>query len=69
VLPPTASTMGRKSRRSLRRYFPSHEPLAIGEGEKTFGGIGPNWMDSRLAERVSSSTQTTGLAQLYVRIP
>ena len=36
--------MGRKSHHSSRRYFPSHEPLAIGEGEETFAGIGPNRM-------------------------
>src|ERR1035438_8261215 len=61
--------MVRKSRHSLRRYSPSHEPLAIGEGEKTLGGIGPNRMDSRLAKWVSSSTQAAGIAQLYVRLP
>jgi hypothetical protein len=33
-LPPTASFMEKKSRRSSRKYSRSHEPLAIGEGEK-----------------------------------
>jgi len=66
-LPPTASITGRESRRNLRRFSPSHEPLALGEGEEILGRLGPNWMDGRLAKRVSS-TQTNRLAQLYVRL-
>jgi hypothetical protein len=68
VLPPTASTTGRKSRHNLRKFSPSHEPLAFCEGEETPGRIGPNRMDSRLAKRVSSAAQTIRLAQLYVRL-
>ena len=58
VLPPTASITGRKFRHNLRRSSLSHEPLALGEGEETLGRIGQNRMDSRLAKRISSSTQT-----------
>ena len=68
AMPSNASIMGRKSRPSLRKSSPSHEPFALGEGEETLGRIGPDRMDSRLAKRVSSPAQTTGLAQLYVRL-
>ena len=53
----------------LRKSSPSHEPLAIGEGEETLSRISPNRLDSLVAKRISSSSQTTRLAQLYVCLP
>src|ERR1017187_7138328 len=68
VLPPIASITGRKSRRNFKRSSPSHEPLALGEGEATLGRTVPNRLDRRLAKRVSSPAQTARLAELYVRL-
>jgi hypothetical protein len=62
-LPPTASITEKMSHRSSTESSPSHEPLAIGEGEEAFSSRDPNRMDGRMAKRVASPTPAAWLVQ------
>lgn len=67
-LPPTASITEKMSHRSSRRSSPSHEPLAIGEGEEAFSSPYPNRMDVRMA-RTGRIAGSRGLAGPTTRSP